>query len=158
MAALSVTAAATRHKTNISPGHLLVLMDKKNIVYVMSGRTPKELERLLSRVPGLVIIAENGCFVRECGPDDGPPLPRWTRSTSGISVRECGPDEYEDKRISWSSQVLLTPSHPTVTPFPPSTWKTEHATCPCFFYSSTAAQISLNEDSSPSIRFHDVPL
>ncbi|KAK7521927.1 alpha,alpha-trehalose phosphate synthase-like protein subunit [Phyllosticta citriasiana] len=47
-----------------------VLMDKNNIVYVMSGRTPEELERLFSRVPGLGIIAENGCFVRECGRDE----------------------------------------------------------------------------------------
>ncbi|KAJ9668805.1 Trehalose-6-P synthase/phosphatase complex subunit [Coniosporium apollinis] len=44
-----------------------LLMDTRNIVYVMSGRTPEELERLFSRVANLGIIAENGCFVREFG-------------------------------------------------------------------------------------------
>ncbi|KAF2142196.1 glycosyltransferase family 20 protein [Aplosporella prunicola CBS 121167] len=46
-----------------------VLMDNKNMVYVMSGRTPEELERLFSRVPTLGLIAENGCFVRPFGTD-----------------------------------------------------------------------------------------
>ncbi|RPB28867.1 trehalose phosphate synthase [Terfezia boudieri ATCC MYA-4762] len=41
-----------------------LLSDKKNIVYVMSGRTPEELERLFRRVPGLGLIAETGCFIR----------------------------------------------------------------------------------------------
>ncbi|KAK7539950.1 uncharacterized protein J3D65DRAFT_620336 [Phyllosticta citribraziliensis] len=60
-----------------------VLMDKNNIVYVMSGRTPEELERLFSCVPGLGIVAENGCF-----------------------VRECGRDEAQNKRIAWSFRIL----------------------------------------------------
>lgn len=47
-----------------------ILTDERNIVYVMSGRTPEELERLFARVPGLGIIAENGCFVREFNQDD----------------------------------------------------------------------------------------
>ncbi|KAF8419613.1 hypothetical protein BGX38DRAFT_1241770 [Terfezia claveryi] len=41
-----------------------LLSVKKNIVYVMSGRTPEELERLFRRVPGLGLIAETGCFIR----------------------------------------------------------------------------------------------
>ncbi|KAK4960799.1 Trehalose-6-P synthase/phosphatase complex subunit [Elasticomyces elasticus] len=41
-----------------------VLLDSKNIVYVMSARKPEELERLFRQVPRLGIIAENGCFVR----------------------------------------------------------------------------------------------
>ena len=47
-----------------------LLLDKKNIVYVMSAYKPEELERLFSRVPKLGIIAENGCFVREFGSDE----------------------------------------------------------------------------------------
>ncbi|KAF2757080.1 alpha,alpha-trehalose phosphate synthase-like protein subunit [Pseudovirgaria hyperparasitica] len=44
-----------------------LLLDPKNTVYVMSGRTKEELEFLFNRVPGLGYIAENGCFVREAG-------------------------------------------------------------------------------------------
>ncbi|EEP82915.1 conserved hypothetical protein [Uncinocarpus reesii 1704] len=42
-----------------------LLEDPKNIVYVMSSRMPEEMERLFRQVPGLGLIAENGCFVRE---------------------------------------------------------------------------------------------
>lgn len=41
-----------------------ILLDPKNIVYVMSGRTPEQLKSLFERVPGLGLIAENGCFIR----------------------------------------------------------------------------------------------
>jgi len=67
-----------------------ILMDDKNIVYVMSGRTPEELERLFSRVPGLGIIAENGCFVREIGKEgwtafaDTSKVDEWKDSVKGI--------------------------------------------------------------------------
>ncbi|KAF2452510.1 glycosyltransferase family 20-domain-containing protein [Lineolata rhizophorae] len=44
--------------------------DSRNRVYVMSGRTPEELERLFVRLPGVGIIAENGCFVRPVGSDE----------------------------------------------------------------------------------------
>ncbi|KAF1815412.1 hypothetical protein P152DRAFT_455118 [Eremomyces bilateralis CBS 781.70] len=50
-----------------------LLLDTRNIVYIMSGQRPENLERLFSRVPGLGIIAENGCFSREAGQD------AWTR-------------------------------------------------------------------------------
>ncbi|OAL70081.1 alpha,alpha-trehalose phosphate synthase subunit TPS3 [Trichophyton violaceum] len=41
-----------------------LLEDPLNTVYVMSSRMPEDMERLFSRVPGLGLIAENGCFVR----------------------------------------------------------------------------------------------
>lgn len=44
--------------------------DDKNIVYVMSGRMPEEMERLFRRVPNLGLIAENGCYLLEAGTDD----------------------------------------------------------------------------------------
>jgi trehalose 6-phosphate synthase/phosphatase len=48
-----------------------LLEDPKNVVYVMSGRRPGELERLFRRVPGnLGLIAENGCFLREVGAEE----------------------------------------------------------------------------------------
>ena len=40
-----------------------------NTVYVMSGRKPEELDNLFRRVPGLGLVAENGCFIREAGSD-----------------------------------------------------------------------------------------
>jgi trehalose-phosphatase len=44
--------------------------DAKNTVYVMSARMPEEMERLFRQVPGLGLIAENGCFLMEAGADD----------------------------------------------------------------------------------------
>ena len=44
-----------------------LLSDRRNIVYVMSGRTPEELQRLFRKVPSVGLIAENGCFLREYG-------------------------------------------------------------------------------------------
>ncbi len=50
-----------------------LLLDSKNIVYVMSARRPEELDRLFGRVPKLGIIAENGCFLKHTDAE------RWTR-------------------------------------------------------------------------------
>lgn len=48
-----------------------LVSDRKNLVYVMSGRTPEELQRLFRKVPSVGLIAENGCFLREYGaPED----------------------------------------------------------------------------------------
>jgi len=47
-----------------------IMMDERNIVYVMSGRRPEDLEQIFRRAPGVGIIAENGCFVREFGSDE----------------------------------------------------------------------------------------
>ncbi|KAK7184800.1 hypothetical protein DPSP01_002231 [Paraphaeosphaeria sporulosa] len=47
-----------------------ILNDKKNAVYVMSGRTVEELELAFNRLPNLGLIAENGCFVRDGDSDE----------------------------------------------------------------------------------------
>ncbi|PHH49627.1 putative alpha,alpha-trehalose-phosphate synthase [UDP-forming] 106 kDa subunit [Ceratocystis fimbriata CBS 114723] len=49
--------------------HILtdLLADERNMVYIMSGRRPEELDRLFKRVPNLGLIAENGCFLKDCG-------------------------------------------------------------------------------------------
>lgn len=44
-----------------------LLLDERNTVYVMSGRRPEELDRIFHRVPNLGLIAENGCFLKDCG-------------------------------------------------------------------------------------------
>jgi len=46
-----------------------ILYDSKNTVYVMSGKKPEELDNLFRRVPGLGLVAENGCFIKEAGSD-----------------------------------------------------------------------------------------
>ncbi|KZF26903.1 glycosyltransferase family 20 protein [Xylona heveae TC161] len=47
-----------------------LLLDDKNIVYVMSGRQPEDLHSMFRRVPDLGLIAERGCFVREFGKEE----------------------------------------------------------------------------------------
>lgn len=46
-----------------------LLLDERNTVYVMSGRSEKELDRLFRQVPNVGLIAENGCFLKHanCG-------------------------------------------------------------------------------------------
>ena len=50
-----------------------ILEDKKNTVYIMSGRKVEELELAFNRLPNLGLIAENGCFLREGGAEE------WTQ-------------------------------------------------------------------------------
>jgi trehalose 6-phosphate synthase/phosphatase len=60
------------------------------MVYVMSGRTPEELDQLFKRVPGLGLIAENGCFLKEFGSTkwiemaDLEKMRSWKESVEGI--------------------------------------------------------------------------
>lgn len=44
-----------------------LMQDPRNLVYVMSGRMPTELDNHFKTVPKLGLIAENGCFIREAG-------------------------------------------------------------------------------------------
>lgn len=52
--------------------------DPHNVVYVMSGRMPEEMERLFRHVPGLGLIAENGCYVLEALSDSDHQDLTWT--------------------------------------------------------------------------------
>ena len=45
-----------------------LIADPKNIVYVMSGLQPEELDYIFHPVENLGLIAENGCLFREHGP------------------------------------------------------------------------------------------
>jgi trehalose 6-phosphate synthase/phosphatase len=47
-----------------------LISDDKNQIYVMSGRTLEELEMLFGRVPGIGLIAENGCYLRPMYADE----------------------------------------------------------------------------------------
>lgn len=40
-----------------------------NTVYVMSGRTPEEMDSLLRLTPGIGMVAENGGFIKQAGQD-----------------------------------------------------------------------------------------
>ncbi|EMC91334.1 glycosyltransferase family 20 protein [Baudoinia panamericana UAMH 10762] len=87
------------HRTNTgmplsSPQRILdalmeLMADSKNIVYVMSGRTPEELESNFRVLPSLGLIAENGCFLREYGSEDH----AWQRFTD------------EEETAKWKDQV-----------------------------------------------------
>ncbi|KAK5112919.1 hypothetical protein LTR62_003741 [Meristemomyces frigidus] len=69
------------HRTNLgmplsSPQRILdgleaLLADSRNIVYVMSGRSPEELDSTFRTLPALGLIAENGCFMRKHGVETG---------------------------------------------------------------------------------------
>ena len=79
-----------------------LLYDGKNIIYVMSGRKPEELDRLFRRVPNLGLIAEKGCFLKEFGTSnwtelaDEKKMSAWKKSVIGIL-------EYYRERIEGSS-------------------------------------------------------
>ncbi|MCJ1307860.1 hypothetical protein MMC25_001508 [Agyrium rufum] len=47
-----------------------LIADERNIVYVMSGRRPDELDRLFYTIPRVGLIAENGCFYKEFGTEN----------------------------------------------------------------------------------------
>ncbi|SMY25940.1 unnamed protein product [Zymoseptoria tritici ST99CH_1A5] len=51
-----------------------LMADPRNIFYIMSGRTPDELENHFRTLPKVGLIAENGCFVREFGVQNN----KWT--------------------------------------------------------------------------------
>ena len=69
-----------------------LMADAKNVVYVMSGRKPEELENVFRTANSPGLIAENGCFVRECGaaPSDWQyyvdmnEVKRWKEDVKGI--------------------------------------------------------------------------
>lgn len=67
-----------------------LLLDPQNVVYVMSGRRPEELDRLFGRVPKIGIIAENGCFLRYAGAEkwrrmaDSKQIKSWKEGVMGI--------------------------------------------------------------------------
>lgn len=86
-----------------------LLLDEANTVYVMSGRRPEELDRLFRRVPNLGLIAENGCFLKDCGSDawaemaDPDNVRAWKESVRGILnyyLERTPGAEIEERRCS----------------------------------------------------------
>lgn len=86
-----------------------LLQDERNTVYVMSGRRPEELDRLAGRVPNLGLIAENGCFLKDCGSDawiemaDPEHIRHWKDSVKGILtyyLERTPGAEIEERRCS----------------------------------------------------------
>ncbi|ODA77766.1 hypothetical protein RJ55_06368 [Drechmeria coniospora] len=59
-----------------------LLLDERNVVYVMSGRRPEELDRVFRRVPNLGLIAENGCFIKDHGSE------RWVELTDNSRTED----------------------------------------------------------------------
>ncbi|KAF4127023.1 trehalose 6-phosphate synthase complex regulatory subunit [Geosmithia morbida] len=87
-----------------------LLMDERNMVYVMSGRRPEELEGVFRRAPGLGLIAENGCFLRAAGSDewremaDSSKVAGWKESVKPILkyyLERTPGAEIEERRCSF---------------------------------------------------------
>lgn len=57
-----------------------LLLDERNIVYVTSGRRPEEIDHVFRRVPGLGLIAENGCYIKDCGSE------KWVEMSDGVHI------------------------------------------------------------------------
>ncbi|KAH8173657.1 glycosyltransferase family 20 domain-containing protein [Sarocladium implicatum] len=84
-------------------------LDERNTVYVMSGRRPEELDRVFRRVPNLGLIAENGCYLKDCGSEgwtemvDSKHVTAWKESVKAIIMyyleRTPGA-ELEERRCS----------------------------------------------------------
>ncbi|TPX18339.1 uncharacterized protein E0L32_011750 [Thyridium curvatum] len=84
-------------------------LDGQNTIYVMSGRRPEELDRLFRRVPNLGLIAENGCFLKECGAEswiemaDPAQIRSWKESVKQIMtyyLERTPGAEIEERRCS----------------------------------------------------------
>jgi trehalose 6-phosphate synthase/phosphatase len=59
-----------------------LVLDERNVVYVMSGRRPEELDRVFRRVPNLGLIAENGCFIKGFKDD------KWTEMADTAQIQK----------------------------------------------------------------------
>lgn len=70
-----------------------LIEDARNTVYVMSARMPEEMERLFQQVPGLGMIAENGCFVLEAS------MSRDSRDLTWVSLVD------EEKVKAWKDSM-----------------------------------------------------
>lgn len=86
-----------------------LLLDDRNTIYVMSGRRPEELDRLFRRVSNLGLIAENGCFLKDCGSNtwlemaDSDQIRSWKESVKGILtyyLERTPGAEIEERRCS----------------------------------------------------------
>ncbi|CAK7267948.1 Trehalose-6-P synthase/phosphatase complex subunit [Sporothrix epigloea] len=89
-----------------------LLLDDRNTVYIMSGRSEKELDRLFRQVPNVGLIAENGCFLKHPSTDNSNPwiemadpeqIRTWKESVKQMLIyyqeRTPGSD-IEDRRCS----------------------------------------------------------
>lgn len=75
----------------------------------MSGRRPEELDRLFQRVSNLGLIAENGCFLKDCGRNewtemaDADQISSWKDSVKSIMtyyLERTPGAEIEERRCS----------------------------------------------------------
>ena len=69
----------------VPPAEIIALLqalveDDKNYVYVLSGKSCRELDQIAERINRIGLVAENGCYVRHCL------SPEWTSLVSGFSL------------------------------------------------------------------------
>ena len=81
-------------------------MDDRNVVYVMSSRTPEELDSIFKSVPNIGLIAENGCFLKAFQTTkwtqqaDLKKMRAWKKSVQGIMkyYQERTPGSWIDEK------------------------------------------------------------
>ncbi|KAK0553279.1 Trehalose-6-P synthase/phosphatase complex subunit [Tilletia horrida] len=82
------------HKFGFRPSEQLLnrlralTADPKNSVYVLSGMGMANLNQLVTEVPRLGVIAENGCFVKHCGESDSN---SWISMVGGFNLQWRAP-------------------------------------------------------------------
>lgn len=64
--------------------------DRKNAVYLLSGKSTQDLDQFYTQVPGIGLVAENGCFVKHCG-DCGSEEKDWTSLVAGHNMNWKAP-------------------------------------------------------------------
>lgn len=75
------------HKHGFRPQPALVRLlkrltsDRRNYVYLLSGKGTVALDRIAAQVPEVGLVAENGCFVRHCA------SPTWTSLVDGFNLQ-----------------------------------------------------------------------
>lgn len=96
------------------PPHALVRVlrrlteDQRNYVYVMSRKSASDMDALARAVPGVGLIAENGCYVRHCASTEngsGASIPTASVDMSNNSGNGIDGNTGDRNKRAWTSLV-----------------------------------------------------
>lgn len=87
------------HQRGFSPPERVIKLlqdlcsDHKNAVYLMSGKSTQDLDIISKQVPGIGLVAENGCYVKHCGEngDNAFGEKDWTSLVAGHNMNWKAP-------------------------------------------------------------------
>ncbi|KAL7276863.1 Trehalose-6-P synthase/phosphatase complex subunit [Rhizina undulata] len=123
-----------------------LLLDLKNVVYIMSARTPEELERLFHRVPGIGLIAESGCFIRHANSSD------WRRLADAELLWKKSVKEILDYYVERTPGTFIEERHCSYI------WHHEKAEDPVLASRQAGDCCNHVNDSCENFRVHAVPI